>query len=65
MFARTHNRVPPWSVRADKRLARITLIKDLLMRLHYDDKGDAALLVDRGVVLHYRDACAQLDMFAP
>ncbi|WP_225890114.1 hypothetical protein [Indioceanicola profundi] len=29
----------------DKHLARINLIKDLLMRLHYD-KDDAALLVD-------------------
>ena len=67
MFARTHNPIAPWTVvRADdKRLARINLIKDLLMRLHYDDKDDAALLVDPDIIVQYHDAYAQNGVLAP
>ncbi|MEX2644585.1 MAG: hypothetical protein WD270_14105 [Acetobacterales bacterium] len=66
MFARTHNPVTPWTiVRADnKRLARTNHIKDLLMRLHYDDKDDAALLVDPDIVLQYHDGYAQNGLLA-
>lgn len=56
MLARTHDAVAPWTiVRADdKRSARINLIKDLLLRLDYEDKNEAALRVDRDVVFEYR-----------
>jgi polyphosphate kinase 2 len=66
MFARTHNPVTPWTiVRADdKRLTRINLIKDLLMRLHYDDK-DEGLLVDPEIVLQYHDGYVQNGVLAP
>lgn len=61
MFARTQNPVAPWTVvRADdKRLARINLIKDLLMRLHYDEKDEAALLIDPDIIFPYSEAYVQ------
>jgi len=67
MFARTHNPVTPWTVvRADnKRLARISLIKDLLMRLHYGDKDDALLLADPDIVFQYHDGYAQHGVLEP
>ena len=67
MFARTQNPVAPWTVvRADdKRLARINLIKDLLMRLHYDEKDEAALLIDPDIIFPYSDAHVQNGAIAP
>ena len=67
MFARTHNPIAPWTVvRADdKRLARVNLIKDLLMRLHYDDKDDAALLIDPDIIFPCSDAHVQNGAIAP
>lgn len=67
MFARTHNPITPWTiVRADdKHLARTNLIKDLLVRLHYDDKDNSALLVNPDIVLQYHDAYAQSGVLAP
>lgn len=58
MFARTHDPVAPWTVvRADdKRLARLNLIRDLLSRLHYDDKDDTALKTDPEIVFHYQES---------
>ncbi|MGV0818956.1 polyphosphate kinase 2 [Martelella sp. AMO21009] len=67
MFARTHNPVTPWTiVRADdKHLARTNLIKDLLVRLHYDDKDNSALLVNPDIVLQYHDTYAKSGVLAP
>lgn len=61
MFARTHNPVAPWTVvRADdKRLARLNLIRDLLMRLHYDGKDEAELLINPEIIFSYSDAHIQ------
>jgi polyphosphate kinase 2 len=66
MFARTHNAVTPWTVvRADdKHSARLNLIKDLLVRLHYEDKDEAALVVDPGVVFQYEEAYLRNGMIA-
>ena len=67
MFAHTHNPVTPWTVvRADdKRSARLNLIKDLLSRLHYDDKDEAILRTNPEVIFQYQDAYAQNGMIAP
>jgi len=67
MFARTHNPVTPWTiVRADdKRLARLNLIKDLLTRLHFDNKDDSVLLVNPDIVFQYQEAYVENGMIAP
>lgn len=58
MLARTHNPVAPWIVvRADdKRQARINLIKDLLTRLHYEDKKERLLIPNPEIVFAYDEA---------
>jgi polyphosphate kinase 2 len=67
MFARTHNPIAPWTiVRADeKRSARLGLIKDLLIRLHYGDKDKAILLPDPEIVFQYDDAYVRNGKIAP
>lgn len=67
MLARTHNPVAPWIiVRADnKRQARLNLIKDMLTRLHYHDKDEAALLIDPEIVFQYEDIYVKNGMIAP
>lgn len=66
MFARTHTLVAPWIVvRANnKRLARLNLIKDLLMRLDYCDKDASLLVVDPKIVFQYDDAYRTTGMIA-
>jgi polyphosphate kinase 2 len=66
MFARTHNPVTPWTVvRADdKRTARVSLIKDLLSRLHYDDKDDAVLRTNPEITFQYQEPYVQNGMIA-
>ena len=66
MFARTHNPVTPWTVvRADdKRLARLNVIKDLLSRLHYSDKDEAALAVNPDIIFEYQEAYLKNGMIA-
>ena len=52
-------------VRADdKRLARLDLIKDLLSRLHYDDKDEAALAVNPDIIFEYQEAYLKNGMIA-
>ena len=55
MLARTHNPVAPWTlVRADdKHLARLNIIKDLLSRLHYDNKDEHLIQPDPQIVFPY------------
>lgn len=67
MLARTHNPVAPWTVvRADnKPQARLNLIKDLLSRLHYHGKDEAALLTDPEIVFQYEDVYVRNGMIAP
>jgi polyphosphate kinase 2 len=67
MLARTHNSVTPWTVvRADdKRSARINLIKNLLARLHYDGKDEAALVADPKVAFSFEETYVRNGMVAP
>ena len=55
MLRRTHHPEAPWTVvRTDnKKHARLNLIRDLLGRLHYPDKNEAALTVDPAIVLQW------------
>ena len=55
MFAHTHTECAPWTIvkADDKRTARLNLIRDLLLRLHYDDKDARVLTVDRSIVFAY------------
>jgi len=66
MFARTHNPVTPWTVvRADnKRSARLNLIKDLLARLHFADKDEAALVVNPDIIFQYPETYLKNGMIA-
>ncbi|WP_436639467.1 polyphosphate kinase 2 [Microbaculum sp. FT89] len=67
MFARTQNPVTSWIVvRAEnKRLARLNLVRDLLLRLRYDDKDESAVRINPDIVLQYREAYVQNGMIAP
>ena len=67
MFARTHNSTTPWTVvRADdKRPARLNLIKDLLGRLHFADKDEAALVVNPDSIFQYQETYLKNGMIAP
>lgn len=66
MFARTHNPVTPWTVvRADdKRQARLNLIRDLLSRLHYEDKDESALQINPDIIFQYQEIYVQNGMIA-
>ena len=66
MFARTHTPVAPWVVvRADnKRVARLNLIKDLLMRLDYCEKDASLLAVNPNVVFPFDEAYIKNGMIA-
>ncbi|WP_423820609.1 polyphosphate kinase 2 [Salinisphaera sp. SPP-AMP-43] len=66
MFARTHAASSPWTVvRADrKRVARLNLIKDLLLRLDYEGKNKTLLLPNPDVVFPYDEACLHNGMIA-
>jgi polyphosphate kinase 2 len=66
MFARTHNPVTPWTVvRADdKRTARLNLIKDLLSRLHYDDKDEAILRTNPEITFQHQESYVQNGVIA-
>lgn len=67
MLARTHNGLTPWTVvRADdKRLARLNLIKDVLSRLHYDEKDEGVLHPDPKIRFRYEESYAHNGMLAP
>jgi polyphosphate kinase 2 len=66
MLARTHNPVTPWTVvRADdKRQTRLNLIRDLLSRLHYEDKDPALLRADPDIIFPYQETCIENGMIA-
>ena len=57
MFARTHTAFAPWYVvRADdKHLARISLIKDFLSRVNYDDKNLQLVIPNPDIVFMYNE----------
>ena len=66
MFARTHNVLAPWTVvRAnDKKLTRLSVIKDLLTRLHYAGKDHGLIRPNPDVVFPYADAYLDNGMIA-
>jgi polyphosphate kinase 2 len=67
MFARTHHLSAPWTVvRADdKREARINLIKDMLFRLHYEDKNEGLILPNNSIVFNYEEAYLNNGLIVP
>ena len=55
MLARTHSQIAPWTLvlANNKRLARLNIIKDVLSRLHYDDKDKRLIQPDPRIVFAY------------
>lgn len=49
----------------DKRMARINVINDLLVRLDYNAKDEEVLLINPDIVLKYSDAYIQSEAIAP
>jgi len=61
MLARSHSPLAPWTlVRADcKRLARLNVIRDMLVHLQYPDKNHEAILPDSNVVFPFSEPCIE------
>ena len=59
MLQRTHSAFAPWHVLhvAEKKAARINLIRDILNRLHYDGKDERLIAPDAKVVFEFDEAC--------
>ena len=57
MFARTHTAFAPWYVvmANDKHLARISLIKDFLSRVDYEDKDLQLVVPNPDIVFMYNE----------
>jgi polyphosphate kinase len=57
MFARTHTPYTPWMIvdANDKKIARLNIIKDILLHIEYDGKEDCkvSLMTDPNVMLIY------------
>jgi polyphosphate kinase 2 (PPK2 family) len=67
MLSRTHNAITPWTiVHGDhKRRARLNLIRDLLLRLHYCDKDSNVLRSDPEIVFPYHEDYVRNGMIIP
>ncbi|NWH07825.1 MAG: polyphosphate kinase 2 [Alphaproteobacteria bacterium] len=67
MFRRSNSALAPWRiVRADnKKLARLNLIRDLLLDLPYRHKKRALLTPDPQIVLNYYDGLIEDGIIAP
>ncbi len=67
MLRRTHHPEAPWTVvRTDnKKHARLNLIRDLLGRLNYPDKNEAALTVDSAIALQWPALSDHLPVLEP
>ena len=67
MLARSHNAVAPWTiVRADdKRSARLNVIKDVLSRLHYNDKKERLIRPDARLLFTFDAAHVGSSVLAP
>jgi polyphosphate kinase len=59
MFAKTHSPQTPWSVvRAnDKHLARLNVIRDLLLRIEYRGRNPRLIVPDREIVFPFDPVC--------
>lgn len=67
MLARTHTPGTPWTiVRADdKQSARLNIIKDLLSRMHYENKDERLVVPDPQIVLNYASDYLENGVLAP
>ena len=67
MLARSHNRMAPWTiVRADdKHLARLNVIKDVLSRLHYENKNKRLIRPDSRLLFSFDASYLQNGLLAP
>ncbi len=67
MLRRTHHPEAPWTVvRTDnKKHARLNLIRDLLGRLNYPNKNEAALTVDSAIALQWPALSDHLPVLEP
>jgi len=61
MLRRTHSAFAPWRIvrAADKKAARLNLIRDVLNRLHYDGKAERLVVPDPRVVFEFDEACLE------
>lgn len=59
MLKRTHSAFAPWHIllAADKKAARLNLMRDILDRLHYAGKKERLVAPDTRVVFEYDEAC--------
>lgn len=66
MLSRTHTPVAPWTVvRADiKKVARLNVIRNLLVRLDYKGKREDLLVADPDVIFNYQDVYLKNGMIA-
>jgi polyphosphate kinase len=55
MLLRTHTSIAPWNIvhAENKRLARLNIIRDMLSRLHYEDKDKALVQADKNIVFEF------------
>ena len=67
MLARTHTPMAPWTiVRADdKHLARLNVIKDVLSRLHYENKNKRLIRPDSRLLFSFDASYLQNGLLAP
>ncbi|MBO9463233.1 MULTISPECIES: polyphosphate kinase 2 [Stappiaceae] len=67
MLSRTHNAITPWTIvhGDNKRRARLNLIRDLLLRLHYCDKDSNVLRSDPEIVFPYHEDYVRNGMIIP
>ena len=67
MFARSHGTLCPWTiVRADdKKVARLQIIKEILLRLDYDGKDVELVSPDRNVIFDYDPSYLEKGGIAP
>ena len=67
MLVRTHTPVAPWTVvRADcKRLARLNVIRDMLIHLEYPGKNSDVILPDSSVIFPFSNTAIEDKWLAP
>jgi polyphosphate kinase 2 (PPK2 family) len=67
MFERTHHASGPWTIiRADnKRVARINLIKHMLLHIGYKGKDKKLVIPDPNISFEFEESCLHNGMIAP
>ncbi|WP_175817014.1 polyphosphate kinase 2 [Burkholderia diffusa] len=66
MLLRTHTALAPWRIlhANDKRLTRLNLIRDILLRLEYCDKDEKLAKPDTTVVFEFEPGCIENGLLA-